>query len=170
MRRIATVAATAAALLLVPAVAAADETVSVGDGVLSYVSGGGTADTVTLSAGPGTDTLVSETTSPSGSVGTACTVYAPSTARCAGATSAVLETLDGDDTVTLIATIPATVRGGDGADTITGGPAIDTIDAGEGADVVDVRGGGADTVDCGPGFDRVYKDRADRVANCESIG
>ena len=31
-------------------------------------------------------------------------------------------------------------------------------------------GGGPDVVDCGPGFDRVTKDRSDRVVNCESIG
>ncbi len=30
--------------------------------------------------------------------------------------------------------------------------------------------GGADRVDCGPGLDRVAKDRSDRVANCEVIG
>ncbi len=41
---------------------------------------------------------------------------------------------------------------------------------GTGNDELNATGGGADTIDCGPGFDRVFMDRGDRTVNCESIG
>ncbi len=63
-----------------------------------------------------------------------------------------------------------TLRGGDGDDAISGGFDADTVDGGGGNDDIRVVSGGTDTVDCGPGFDRVTKDRFDKVRNCESIG
>lgn len=167
-RRIATIAACAAALLLVPATAPAAESVSVTGGVLQYVGGAATVDTVTVAPGPTGSVLVSDTTTPYGVPGTGCAYYALYTLRCFGATSAVLDALDGDDRITLTADLPFTVRGGDGADTILGGPTTDAIDAGDGADVIDVRGGGADTVDCGPGADSIEADAGvDVLTNCD---
>jgi Ca2+-binding RTX toxin-like protein len=62
------------------------------------------------------------------------------------------------------------LRGGDGDDALNGGFDPDQISGGNGNDVVTVVSSGTDTVDCGPGFDRVTKDRFDHVVNCESIG
>ncbi len=46
----------------------------------------------------------------------------------------------------------------------------DRIFALEGNDRIDVRGGGRDVVDCGPGHDMVIADRGDRIArNCERV-
>jgi hypothetical protein len=60
--------------------------------------------------------------------------------------------------------------GGPGADRIKGGPGKDRVLAGPGNDRIDVRGGGRDTVDCGPGRrDRVTADRRDRLRNCELV-
>jgi hypothetical protein len=57
-----------------------------------------------------------------------------------------------------------------GRDKLHGGPRADTIYALEGNDTIDVRGGGRDTIDCGPGRDIAYVDRVDRVARgCERV-
>jgi Ca2+-binding RTX toxin-like protein len=62
-----------------------------------------------------------------------------------------------------------TVYGGDGNDTLRGVSGDDDIAAGAGNDVVHAFGGGTDTIDCGPGIDTVYADRADPIANCERV-
>jgi len=65
------------------------------------------------------------------------------------------------------------INGQDGDDTLRGGVGSDDIRGDDGNDRIfgDAgTGGGADVVDCGPGFDRVFKDRTDRVVNCESVG
>jgi hypothetical protein len=65
--------------------------------------------------------------------------------------------------------LAADCRFGTGAsDRLRGTPRRDTIYALEGNDRIDVRGGGRDFVDCGPGHDVVRADRRDVVAhNCE---
>ncbi len=83
----------------------------------------------------------------------------------------------GNDTITygsagLIGGLgPATLDGGNGDDTITIQPTglgSDTVYGGRGDDYIDVRAGGADTVDCGPGTDVVLHDASDTIAdNCE---
>ncbi len=64
---------------------------------------------------------------------------------------------DGDDRL----------AGGRGADTLVGGPGANAYDAGGGNDVVRARNGRAEIVRCGPGRDRAYVDRRDRVRGCE---
>jgi arylsulfatase A-like enzyme len=54
-----------------------------------------------------------------------------------------------------------------GPDRIWGRPRRDWICAGAGPDRIDVRGGGADVVRCGPGFDRVRAGPLDRLISCE---
>ena len=70
------------------------------------------------------------------------------------------------------------LEGGRGFDRLFGGPGDDTLNGGFGHDVIfggpgndDVRavGGGADTIDCGPGYDTVVKDRRDTVHGCEVV-
>jgi Ca2+-binding RTX toxin-like protein len=56
------------------------------------------------------------------------------------------------------------------AKTINGGPSYDVINGTTGNDVIQARDNGPDTIDCGPGNDTVYVDRAeDGVYNCESV-
>ena len=60
------------------------------------------------------------------------------------------------------------VTGTPSDDLLSGGPGPNALDGGPGNDVIDVRGGGADDVDCGPGADRVLADAEDAVADCET--
>lgn len=167
MRRgIATVAATAAALLAVPASALAADSASVAGGVLTYVSGTGTVDVITVSDGNGKKHLLTDWRSPSGSPGAGCASAGLATVECSGATRASLSTLDGDDAVVVYSALPSTISGGTGNDTLTGGPAADAIDAGDGDDKVQARDGVADTIDCGRGIDVAVTDAVDVVVNC----
>ena len=167
-RRIATAAATMAALLLLPASALAADSASVNAGVLTYTSGAGTKDVIWVTDGNGPRHLVSDWSTPSGVPGANCTASGISF-ECTGATSVSLSTLDGDDTVVVFSALPATISGGDGNDRLTGGPVADTIDAGDGADAVDARDGVVDTVDCGPGIDVAQADAGDVVTNCNDV-
>lgn len=54
-----------------------------------------------------------------------------------------------------------------GADTIRPRGDGDVVSAGEGDDFVNVRRGGRDDVDCGPGRDAVRADARDRLSGCE---
>lgn len=166
-RRIATTAATMAALLLLPASALANvDNVSVTGGVLTYTSGAGTRDSISVfDWGVGTHRLT-DWVSPAWSPGADCAYVGFATSECTGATSLSLTTLDGDDRVDNDASLPATVVTGDGADEILGGPLPDTIDAGPGDDTIDVRAGGVDTVDCGDGIETLQADAEDVLTNC----
>ncbi|HEV3001248.1 MAG TPA: hypothetical protein VGW75_10965 [Solirubrobacteraceae bacterium] len=159
-------AATAAGLLAMPASALAADSVSVTGGVLTYVSGTGTVDVVTVSDGNGHKHLLTDWRSPSGSPGAGCAWSGMATVECSGSTRASLSTLDGDDAVVVYSALPSAISGGAGNDTLTGGPAADAIDAGDGDDRVQARDGVADTVDCGPGIDVAQTDPVDVVVNC----
>lgn len=176
-RRIATTAATMAALLLLPAAAQAAESVSMDGAVLTYVAGDGTVDDVWVSQDKGLHYL-SEPTSPSGTIGAGCTYIGSSTAECTGATSLLVRLLDGNDSATVVALLPATIEGGAGNDIVTGGPYADTIDggtgtdtvfAGSGDDAIAARDGEVDTIDCGPGEDPVEADPVDVLTACEPV-
>ena len=56
-------------------------------------------------------------------------------------------------------------RGTPHSDRIVGSALPDEIYAGAGNDTIDVRGGGSDTVECGPGHDTVYADPSDHIAH-----
>ena len=62
-----------------------------------------------------------------------------------------------------------TIFGGRGRDTLTGGFGVDRVFGGPGNDTIRVYGGSKDVVDCGPGYDRVAKDRRDKTRNCEVV-
>lgn len=164
-RRIATTAAMMAALLLLPASALANDSVSVSGGVLTYTSGAGTVDAIWVTDGNGKKTVVTDFRSPSGMTGANCTPSGAS-AECTGATSLVLSTLDGDDNVRVFSALPATIDGGDGEDSLHGGPAADVIRGGAGDDTIEARDGIADTIDCGPGIDLALADAIDTVTDC----
>jgi hypothetical protein len=165
-RWIATTAAAGAALLALPASALAADSVSVDAGALTYVSGAGTADVISVSNGSGKRHMLTDWRSPSGTPGTGCAWAGMASWECTGSTRVSISTLDGDDAVGVYTALPATIAGGTGNDDLTGGPAADTIDAGDGDDKVETRDGVADTVDCGPGIDTVQADPIDVVVNC----
>jgi hypothetical protein len=52
---------------------------------------------------------------------------------------------------------------------LNGGFVADHVFGGPGNDRIDAIGGDADVIDCGAGFDRVQKDRRDRVRRCEVV-
>lgn len=60
--------------------------------------------------------------------------------------------------------------GNRGDDRLTAGKGRDLLKGGAGADLLDVRGGGRDRADCGPGTgDRVRADRRDTMRRCERV-
>lgn len=61
------------------------------------------------------------------------------------------------------------LSGGPGNDGIGGGYGRDHIEAGVGDDMVASYDPDRDSVDCGPGRDRAYVSRNDRVTRCESV-
>jgi dipeptidyl aminopeptidase/acylaminoacyl peptidase len=64
---------------------------------------------------------------------------------------------------------PHCIFGTSTSDHINGTRLADRVYALEGNDVINVRGGGRDRVDCGPGRDTVLADRVDLVRDCERI-
>jgi Ca2+-binding RTX toxin-like protein len=61
-----------------------------------------------------------------------------------------------------------TLVGADGNDQLIGGPGRDRMNGGAGDDVIQAADGSPDEIVCGPGVDRVVKDRLDRLpADCE---
>jgi hypothetical protein len=61
------------------------------------------------------------------------------------------------------------VRGTAFTDLLVGGEGSNDLAGGAGDDVIDVRGGGADLADCGPGDDRAVVDAEDSVVGCETV-
>jgi hypothetical protein len=61
------------------------------------------------------------------------------------------------------------VSTGGGADRINPGSGRDRVSSGSGDDRIGLAGRARDLVDCGPGRDRVQRDRADRLRACERI-
>lgn len=60
------------------------------------------------------------------------------------------------------------LRGRGGDDTLVGGPGRDLLAGGPGDDTINARDGGADRIDCGPGWDTVVADDRDDIpASCE---
>jgi Ca2+-binding RTX toxin-like protein len=116
--------------------------------------------------------------------GTGCTLLeAGRLGRCGalGVSRITITLGDGNDSVSFVGVAdPASISGGDGADTlggttrndaIAGGPGPDTVRAGAGNDRVNVRNGDRDPViDCGAGNDVAQVDPKDPVAqNCEDV-
>ena len=61
-----------------------------------------------------------------------------------------------------------TIGGSSDRDLISGSPGPDRVLASGGADLVNVRGGGADTVNCGAGRDVLVLDASDHARRCET--
>jgi hypothetical protein len=117
--------------------------------------------------------------------GPGCTLGADGSASCAAPvgsgqfTGIEVDAGDVDDSVSVSASVPAAILGGDGDDRITGGDGDDTLlggagadfaDGGRGDDSIDVRDGVDDSAWCGRGFDSVAGETLDALdLACESV-
>ena len=168
--RSALAAAIAVTALAAPSAASAatTETASAVFGLLSYTSVPGQADAVVMTDG-GSSWLVRNDASPGVQAGFGCAA-AGTAVSCPkwASISARLDTLDGDDSVTLTGAPASVVYGGDGNDTIVGGPSTDRLYGDAGNDAIDARDGKSDVVDCGAGDDRAQLDAIDTATNCET--
>jgi hypothetical protein len=158
------VAASFAALALAPSAASA-ATVSVEAGALHVVAAPGEDNAIDV--GPSAAGLVVSDASAPLAPGSGC-VPQGIEALCTGATRVEADLADGDDVLTLSATLPADLSGGEGDDALTvaaafpgaasarldGGAGDDTLTGGAGADVL-AGGDGFDTLTAGEGSDRI---------------
>ena len=64
--------------------------------------------------------------------------------------------------------VELTAYGGGGPDEMFGHPGRDELFAQAGRDLIDVRGGGADLADCGPGNDTLMAGANDQSFDCEN--
>jgi hypothetical protein len=116
--------------------------------------------------------------------GPGCAVGADGSASCSapvGSAVAGIEVDSGDldDSVTVAASVPATllggegddrISGGDGEDVLLGGGGADFADGGRGDDSIDVRDGVSDSAWCSRGFDSVRAETLDALDQaCESV-
>jgi hypothetical protein len=169
MSKTAGLAALAAALLLAPAAQAAS--VSVEGDVLRVVASPGEANQLGVAA----DLTVTDLGAPL-VAGPGCAVGADGAVRCASAAGAPpvarieVDAGDLDDSVSLAASLPAWVLGGDGDDTLVGGLAADFLDGGDGDDSIDSRDALSDSAWCGVGRDSVRAETLDALdLGCESV-
>jgi hypothetical protein len=85
-------------------------------------------------------------------VGQACMQVDATHASCSGVTSANVSGGDHNDTIRVLASLPATVAGGDGDDRLEGGPGNETLNGDAGNDSLS-SGLGADRINGGAGTD-----------------
>ena len=153
--------------------------------MLRVVAAPGEANALSVAAGlTETSMIVADSGAPV-IAGSGCSVGADGSASCSAALgdSPVarihVDSGDLDDSVSVVATLPAVVAGGEGDDRITGGDGDDTLlggggadfaDGGRGDDSIDVRDGVADSAWCGRGFDSVSGETLDALdLACESV-
>jgi hypothetical protein len=118
------------------------------------------------------------------SAGTGCTATEDGSASCPTGASVPITNIevdagDLDDSVAVVAPLPAVILGGDGDDRLTGGDGADTlvggggtdfVDGGAGEDAVDVRDGVSDSVWCDAGRDSVVAETLDALdRGCERV-
>lgn len=184
---------TAAALTLVAALIAAlalplparAATVAVEGGVLRVAAVPGEANQLMVAAAnapladPASFT-VTDWSAPLGA-GAGCTLSEDGSASCLATAAAGIEIDAGDldDSVSVVAPLPARILGGDGDDRLTGGEGNDALlggggadfaDGGDGDDTIEVRDGLSDSAWCGAGRDAVRAEVLDLLdVACERV-
>jgi hypothetical protein len=179
IRRLGLTLAASLMLALVAATPANAGTASVsveaGRGVtLAYEAPGGEQNRVTVTQ-TGNSFTVSDTTAPV-TAGAGCTAGASlGEATCAdptslGAIQALrVDVFDNNDTIDLVdVSVRSHLFGRTGSDDISGGDRGDYVDGGADADTINVRGPGADSVQCDATDTLVATDPDDNVSGCTS--
>jgi hemolysin type calcium-binding protein len=167
------VAAAAALLALAPAAHAA--TVSVEESVLRVTAAPGEPNGLTVTANFADASMVVSDPGAPLTAGPGCIAAADGSARCSGADSVPIMSIevdagDLDDSVTVVAPLPARILGGDGNDTLAGGGGADFLDGGLGDDSIEVRDSISDSAWCGPGRDSVIAETLDALdLACERV-
>ena len=158
---------------------------SVESDVLRVAAAPGEANALTVAVGlTQASMIVSDAVAPL-VAGPGCSVGADGSASCSAAVDSgelvgiEVAAGDFDDSVSVFASVPATLLGGDGDDRITGGDGDDTLLGGDGADFmgggrgddsIDVSDGVSDSAWCGRGFDSVRAETLDALdLACESV-
>ncbi len=158
---------------------------SVDGDVLRVAAAPGEANLLTVAPSlTSTSLIVSDGAAPL-VAGPGCSVGADESASCSPPVGSgqfagmEVDAGDFDDSVSVSASIPATLLGGDGDDRITGGSGDDSLlggagadfaDGGRGDDSIDVRDGGSDSVWCSRGVDSVLAETDDALdLACESV-
>jgi hypothetical protein len=150
-------------------------TVSVEGDVLRVIAAPAEANQLTVAANP-TDLSVTDLGAPL-TAGPGCTVADDGTASCAGAATGTtpvarieVDSGDLDDSVSVVAELPARILGGDGNDSLLGGGGTDFADGGAGDDSIEVRDSISDSAWCGAGRDSVRAETLDALdAACERV-
>lgn len=166
--------ATAVALLaLAPAAHAA--TVSVEGDLVRVLAAPGEPNQIAVAASADASVTVSDPGAPL-VAGPGCTPAPDGSANCSARAGGVplsridVDAGDLDDSVTVVAGLPARVLGGDGDDNLVGGAGADFVDGGRGYDLIDVRDGVSDSVWCGAGGDTVSAETLDALGlSCERV-
>jgi hypothetical protein len=159
--------------------------VSVDGEVLRVAAAAGEANTLTVAPGlTGASMIVADAGAPL-VAGPGCSVGADGSASCSAPVDSgqfagiEVDAGDFDDSVSVSASAPATLLGGEGDDRITGGDGDDTLlggggsdfaDGGRGDDSIDSSDGVSDSAWCGRGFDSVRAETLDALdLACESV-
>lgn len=175
-----TLAATAAAIMLLPASAGASN-VGVNDSTLTFTAAPGEANNVTVVAGASTLTVTDAGAAITPLEG--CSSVSANQVTCAAAdvTKIRASTGDGDDVFSMKGVaLAAWLDAGAGADqlhsgsaptTLVGGPGADVLTGGDASDIIASRDEVADSVSCGgSATDVVVADFSDAAASdCESV-
>jgi hypothetical protein len=159
--------------------------VSVEGGVLRVAAAPGEANILSVAPGLTEASMIITDSGAALSAGPGCSVGADGSVTCSTplgdppVARIELDAGDLDDSVSLSASVPATMLGGDGDDRITGGDGDDALlggagadfaDGGRGDDSIDVRDGGSDSAWCGRGVDSVLAETDDALdLACESV-
>jgi Ca2+-binding RTX toxin-like protein len=152
--------------------------------VVRVASAPGEANVLTVAQGLSEGTMIVTDSGAPLTAGPGCIVGADGSANCSSGPAAPFASIDVDagdldDSVSVIAAVPATILGGEGDDRITGGDGDDILigsggadfaDGGQGDDSIDLCDAAADSAWCGRGLDSVGAETLDALdLACEGV-
>jgi hypothetical protein len=143
--------------------------------VLRVASPSGEANALTVTANPGEGPVLVRDSGAPLAPGSGCSTSVDGSASCSGTedvsiTGIEVDAGDLDDSVAILARLPARILGGDGDDSLVGGGGADFVDGGRGDDTIQVRDGFSDSAWCGSGRDSVSAETLDALdLACEKV-
>jgi hypothetical protein len=147
---------------------------------LQYSAGGGTTNSVAITARDAKNFSIQDLTGAAIDPGSGCSRLTAARVSCprSGVRRLGVEGNDRANRLVVSVAVPAVISGGAGNDRILGGSrgdrinpgaGSDSVSAGAGDDVVSSRDGQKDSVDCGAGRDKLTADKVDVAIGCESV-